>query len=255
MSWNERLKAASAGIALTLVCAAGAASAAGAAPLVVKSSGPSAAAFPPGKAIGGTAKIALKAGDTIVILDGRGTRTLKGPGIFNPSVASTQLAADSRDTFPEVAQRNERARIGAVRGGAGLTDAHRNPNIWFVDVGRSSTVCVTDPSRVTMWRGGSDDAAVATLTAMDGKTAQVIWGKDQALKSWPAELPVTNGAQYKLTWAGMPAATTLRFSVLGPNPTGIEDMASTLIKNGCQAQLDLLIETVSIPGQSAAPAG
>ncbi len=39
----------------------------------------------------------------------------------------------------------------------------------------------------------------------------------------------------------------LKFAVLGSNPQGLEDTAAALIKNGCQAQLDLLIETVAVP--------
>ena len=48
-----------------------------AAVLVVRSSGPSAGAYPPGKALSDTHKLNLKANDTIVLLDSRGTRTLQ----------------------------------------------------------------------------------------------------------------------------------------------------------------------------------
>ena len=40
--------------------------------------------------------------------------------------------------------------------------------------------------------------------------------------------------------------------MLGASLTGLEDLASLLIKNNCGAQLDLLIETVAVP--DAAPA-
>jgi hypothetical protein len=248
--WIDRTKAASAGVALAIACTAGAAMAS---PLVVKSSGPSAAAYPPGKAIANTAKIALKAGDMVVILDGRGTRTLKGPGLFSPTAASTELA-DSRDTI-DITHRGGQARIGAVRGLEGLSDSRRNPNIWFVDIARSSNVCVTDPARLTMWRGGADDAAVVTLSGPDGKSEQVSWAKGQSLKPWPADMPVTSGAEYRVAWAGAGATSTLRFMILGPNPSGIEDTASLLIKNNCSAQLDLLIETVGTPGPDNTTAG
>ncbi len=56
---------------------------AAAAVLVVRSSGPSAAAYPPGKALPDTHMLKLKASDMIVLLDSRGTRTLRGPGNFS----------------------------------------------------------------------------------------------------------------------------------------------------------------------------
>lgn len=226
-----------------LACAA---TAAVAGPLVVKSSGPSATSYPPGKAIANTAKISLKAGDTVVILDGRGTRTLRGPGLFSPTVASTQLA-DTR----ELPTRTDgtRARIGAVRGMAGIAQSSRNPNIWFVDVGHSAHLCVTDPNTVTMWRGGDRTATSMVLrNASNGKAEAIDWARDQSLLAWPASMPLTGDARYVISPRNGGEPVSLTFTVLGPNPAGLEDTAALLIKNGCEAQLDLLIETVSAPG-------
>ncbi|HXG80861.1 MAG TPA: hypothetical protein VNJ05_03585, partial [Sphingomicrobium sp.] len=58
---------------------------AAAAVLVVRSSGPSAAAYPPGKALPDSHVLKLKASDTVVLLDSRGTRTINGPGNFSVS--------------------------------------------------------------------------------------------------------------------------------------------------------------------------
>jgi hypothetical protein len=223
--------------------------------LVVRSSGPSSRSYPPGRAIPEDKKIVLQANDQVVILDGRGTRTLKGPGTFSPTATSAP-AADTRSTFAAlVTQRSERrARIGAVRG-VNTANSTRSPNIWFVDIERSSNSCVTDPDRVTMWRAESTDPASMTVTSVaDGKTATVSWQQGQASQPWPAALPVSSGAQYRLSWPGAMQPTLLKFSILGPDPQGLEAMAAALIKNGCDAQLDLLIETVAIP-ETAKPAG
>jgi hypothetical protein len=227
--------------------------------LVVRSSGPSARSYPPGKGIPETQKIVLKENDQVVILDGRGTRTLKGPGTFSPTVASTQ-ATDSRTTFAAlVSQRSERrARIGAVRG-ATLANpgATRSPNLWFVDMERSTNVCVIDPNAVTLWRVDTAAPAKVTVTSVaDGKSETVDWLQGQSTRAWPASLPVSSGAQYKLSWPSAPQPTTLKFAVLGPNPQGgLENMAAALIKHGCDAQLDLLIETVAIPEKAAGSGG
>jgi hypothetical protein len=39
----------------------------------------------------------------------------------------------------------------------------------------------------------------------------------------------------------------LRFRTMPAAPAGLEDMAQTLIRNRCEAQLDLFIETVKLP--------
>lgn len=256
MSWTRNSKTWAGIAALMTVALAGAAAAE---TLVVRSSGPSARSYPPGKAIPEAQKIVLKANDLVVILDGRGTRTLKGPGTFSPTVASSE-ATDSRTTFAAlVSQRSERrARIGAVRG-ATLANpgATRSPNLWFVDMERSSSMCVTDPASLTMWRAESAEPATVAVTRLsDGKAENVEWLRGQSTRAWPESLPVSDGAEYRLTWPGQMQPTKLKFVVLGTNPQGgLENMAAALIKNGCEAQLDLLIETVAIPEAATQPAG
>jgi len=248
LSWNSFIRPAGAAIALAI---AGTATIAAADPLVVKSSGPSARAYPPGKAIPGSARIALKAGDTVVILDGRGTRTLRGPGTFSPTIASTQLA-DSRD-LPARAS-GTRARIGAVRGVAEIGESTRNPNIWFVDVGQSGRICITDAKGLTLWRGGERAPATLTVTREgDGKAQEVRWARNQSVAPWPESLPVANGARYTIAGEGG-APTTVTFALLGPNPAGLENTAALLIRSDCKAQLNLLIDTVSAPGAGGAAA-
>lgn len=244
MSWNSVLKPV--GFAIALAFGAGVAIAN---PLVVKSSGPSAARFKPGTALADNSRITLKAGDTVVILDGRGTRTLRGPGTFSPEAPSTALAETRR---APVQASGTRARIGAVRGIAGIGDSTRNPNIWFIDVDKSAKICVTDPKSLTLWRGG--DRAPATMTiASNGKSDRINWVQNQSVKDWPQSLPIIDGAIYTISQKGRPA-TTLRFLVIESRSTGLEDTASLLIRNGCQAQLDLLVETISVPGSAAEPA-
>jgi hypothetical protein len=242
----------SAGIAVLTI--AGLAGIASADTLVVRSTGPSAKSYPPGRAIPDSAKIVLKANDQLVLLDGRGTRTLKGPGSFSP-LASTSATADSRSTFAAlVAQRaDRRARIGAVR--SMTAQPARSPNIWLVDIDKSSNVCVADPAAVTMWRAGMPKPATVTVTGAGGRSETLAWAKDQATTPWPASLPISSGAQYSITWPGAAQPTTVRFVVLGAGLQGLEDLASVLIKNGCSAQLDLLIDTVTLPETAAAVGG
>lgn len=230
------------------------ASAAGAEVLVVRASGPSAKAYPAGKAIPDNARITLKANDSLVLLDARGTRTLRGPGTFTPS-GPAQAAQGSVLASAATAGSSRRARIGAVRKPMQAGTA-RSPSIWHVDVARSSNICLADPTNVTLWRGDASKAAPLTVTRPgDGATRQLNWAKGQTTLGWPADLAIQDGSDYRLSWPGAAQPTSLKFRTLPAKPGGLEEMASSLIQNGCEAQLDVLIETVKLPDDQSAPSG
>ena len=222
---------------------------AAAAPLVVRSAGPSAKMYPAGKAVPDNAKIVLKAGDTIVLLDGKGTRTLSGPGTFNATATATAAATTGSTLNALVSGGGERrARIGAVRSVSGSDKASgRNPNVWYVDIDRSSNMCVADTSTVTVWRRDTDKPATIAVSRADGTKSTIDLAAGQSAALWPSNLPVTDGSQFKLSWDGAKAPTALKFVVVKPTTAGLEDMAQSLIKAGCNAQLDLLIQTVALP--------
>jgi hypothetical protein len=211
--------------------------------LVVRSVGPSAKSFPLGKRLPDSARIVLQANDQLTLLDGRGTRELRGPGSFTAASASSapaQLAASTGMV------NGRRARIGAVRGVD--TGPLRPPTIWHVDVAKSANVCVSPPNRVALWR--ADPAATATLIVAGAGAAsrRLTWPAGAATLDWPDDLAVTDGAEYHLSWPGAPAPTTIRFRTLPQRPAGLEATASMLIAAQCSAQLDLLIDTVRMPG-------
>src|SRR3954453_14040696 len=79
-----------------------------AATLVVRSSGPSARALPPGRTIADGTPVSLQAGDVVTLLVATGTRILRGPGSFNLAGGGRGLPA---------AAFNPRARFGAMRSG------------------------------------------------------------------------------------------------------------------------------------------
>lgn len=227
--------------ATTLVAASGAA-----AVLVVRSSGPSAAAYPPGKALGDKQLLKLKVNDVVVLLDSRGTRTLRGPGDFNTSAASSSASASSLAAVTsQVGTR--RVRVQAVRGQPSGATGGRN--VWQADVSRSGSVCVANPSDLGLYRGNASSEAHVTLTdSATGKSATVPFEVGQSIARWPSELPVAAGTSFKVKGAGSPA--TLEVKMISPVPSGLEGMAQTFIRNDCSAQLDVLIDTFSAPSGS-----
>ncbi len=221
------------------------ASAAAADILVVRSLGPSAKSFPPGKRLAETARLTLKANDQLVVLDGRGTRTIRGPGTFTAGIAQGATAS--------AAPVQRRARIGAVRTLG--TGELRSPTLWHVDVAKSTNFCLADSASPTLWRADPGGPITLAITrAGDGATRRVGWEAGSSTLAWPADLAPSEGAEFRLSWEGASTPTVLKFKALPQKPAGLEDMASSLIRNQCTAQLDLLIETVRLP-EEAKPAG
>jgi hypothetical protein len=249
MSWG-RSKMRKMHLAAAVLAASIATAAASADILVVRSAGPSAKNFPPGKSLPENGRITLQANDKLVVLDGRGTRELKGPGSFTPG--GPAQAASRTAGLSGVAAPQRRARIGAVRS-VGLSQP-KSPTIWHIDVAKSSTVCLADPANVMLWRADASQPVTLKVTGSGGASRELNWSAGESTLSWPADLTIKDGADYRLSW-GQSAQTNLRFKTLPSKPIGLEDMASSLIRNDCQAQLDLLIETVRLPDDGAATAG
>jgi len=212
-----------------------------AATLVVRASGPSSATYPPGKSLPDTARIQLKANDMIILLDARGTRTLRGPGNF--SAMSTAAAEPQNGTALAalVEQRGDRrVRIGAVRSIEGTST--KPPGVWYVDASKAGTVCVADPAHAMVWRPGSNLAGTTTISGAAGASAKLDWIAGQAVQPWPASMPLTAGARYHVVGTGAPI--DIKVATVATPGDDVQTIAKTLIANGCSAQVDLLLTTV-----------
>jgi hypothetical protein len=240
LSWtNKTLAVATAGLALLSADVA----VANARAIIVKSSGPSAKVFSPGKAIADNSTVTLKSGDVVTLLDGQGTRILKGPGTFS-TTSTTQTNSNISTIMKNTGTRQ--VRTGAVRGA--VSEAPLRPtNVWLIDTTTSATVCIADTNTVSLWTPTGEQGTNITLTRVsDGKTLPLSLRPMQSVKAWPtAELPITDGAQYRVSRDGVQSPVTIRFAALGPNPQGVENTIAGLVRSGCNAQLDLLIETMS----------
>jgi hypothetical protein len=232
-----------AGCALAIAFGAAAAEAA---VLVVRSSGPSAKAFPAGKAVPETQVLNLKANDVVILLDSRGTRTLRGPGKFSATASATNVATSSLAAL--TGQNNgRRSRVGAVRGTpSGATDGR---NVWQADLARSGNLCFANPADLGIYRPASAGAAKVTVTDTGtGKTATVDFIDGRRIAAWPTEIPVTAGGRYQIAGGAENVVYTAR--LIQPVPAGLEGLAQSLIRNDCQAQLDVLIDTFAGPSAS-----
>ncbi len=236
MSWTSKLKLTA---SLAAICCAGSAIAG---TIVVRSSGPSAKIYPAGKPLADGQKIALKAGDLLVVLDARGTRTLAGAG--NYSIGANASAPSAPSTFAALISNSgsRQVRTGAVRG-ANVSQT-RVASLWYVDTSKSGTVCLRDLKRATLWRASMTTPVTLTLTRVsDGKSVPLSYGAGQAVRPWPTgELPLSEDTDYRITGPGLGTPTLLRATQIGIASEAADEVAAVLIDKGCKAQLDVLVE-------------
>lgn len=219
-------KALFAAAAMLSLAAAGVADAAA---LVVRSAGPSARLYPPGRSLPDGAPVALQAGDMVTVLLPGGSRVLRGPGTFALGAGRGATSASF----------NPRGRFGAMRAG----DIPASPSLWDIDVSQSGKVCVADPKRVTLWRPESGEAVTLSILAPGAAEQKVQWAAGTDILDWPSAVPVAEGAEYRLSWTGNDDPTRLSFVTLPAVPEDRPGLAKLLLDSNCQSQLDLLVDT------------
>jgi hypothetical protein len=207
--------------------------------VVVASSGPSAGQFPVGKKLAANDQITLKAGDTITVLGTGGTRVISGAGTHRVGAKG----AAKRSTFATLTRQRDAARVrtGAVRGDLDGTLITR-PNIWYVDVTQSGTMCVADADAVQLWRPGTEGAPTYLVASAASPDHVHLAFADGAMTTgWnTVQLPLTNGTTYTITSQIGGTGSEVTFVMLETAPEGPEELADALIANGCSGQLELL---------------
>lgn len=216
--------------------------------LVVRATGPSAASYPVGRRLPDNGRVILRAGDRVVVVSDAGTRTLSGPGNF-PVRAGAIANRGNRATLGRYISAGGSAtisRTGAVRGDTGA-DAPRAPNLWVVDISRGGTFCVADPASLNLWRANlnADTLLTVTRTDMPGTPANLAFVAGQSLRLWPSEtMPPADGARYRLSGAGLTAATEVQFVTTPTPPADAAAIANLLATHGCLTQLAQLGERI-----------
>src|SRR3954454_3179961 len=197
--------------------------------VVVKSLGPSSKAYPPGKTLSESAKITLQGGDIVTVLGPASAQTLRGPGNFDAKQVTLASAA------------SKRGRFGALR----AAEVAHNPSIWDIDVSQSGKICITDASKLQLWRPESETDATVQIHSADGTTRDLSWAAGSALTAWPTALPINNGASYQIEWPDTGEKSSLDFVTVPGAPGDLVGAAQVLLEHGCQKQLDLLVESAS----------
>ena len=197
--------------------------------VVVKSLGPSSKAYPPGKTLSESAKITLQGGDIVTVLGPASAQTMRGPGNFDAKQVTLASAAAKR------------GRFGALR----AAEVAHNPSIWDIDFSESGKICVSNASSVQAWRPDKEAEVTVKIRSADGSTQDLTWAAGSALAAWPASLPIVGGVEYQVEW---PSSDTSKLDIVTVNSLPTDDLvgaAQVLIENGCQNQLELLVDGAS----------
>jgi hypothetical protein len=213
----------------TAVAVALSSTAAVASVVVVKSLGPSAKAYPPGKTLPESAKITLQGGDVVTVLSPNAAQTLRGPGNFTAGEVNLASAAAKR------------GRFGALR----TAEVAKNPSIWDLDVTQSGKMCVAHPAGLKLWRADTASEAKISIRSPDGNAEEVKWAAGKATAAWPSALPVKNSVEYQIEWDGSGEKSKITFVTVPKSPADLVGAAQLLIENGCENQLDLLVDSAS----------
>ena len=199
--------------------------------VVVRSLGPSAKAYPPGKTFPESAKITLQGGDVVTVLSPNAAQTLRGPGNFTAGEVSLASAAAKR------------GRFGALR----TAEVAKNPSIWDLDVTQSGKMCVTQPANLKLWRSDTESEAKISIRSQEGKAEEVKWAAGKATAAWPSVLPVQSSVEYQIEWDGSGEKSKVTFVTVQKPPADLVGAAQLLIENGCENQLDLLVDGATKP--------
>jgi hypothetical protein len=212
---------------------------------VVASRGPSAGKYPVGAKVEGSARLTLAQGDMVTLLDERGTRILNGPGTFTLAQNS---GATRQSVFTALVQdrTSTRVRTGSVRAGPN-GEPPRAPNLWYVDVTRPGTYCVTGLDNIRLWRPAMGTASTITIKR-DSANNTITFGQDDMVAPWDATaFPVKTGSAYEMVGTDGKSMGSFEFKLVSAAPQGMEAMAALLIGEGCARQLDLLSSTLVLP--------
>jgi hypothetical protein len=115
-----------------------------------------------------------------------------------------------------------------------------------LDVRSGGKFCVANANALVMWRPDYTGSATASIVdPKNGAVSKVEWRKGNPLKIWPkATAPVTDGASYRVLGSNDPQSVEVNFVILPSKPANADEAATALIENGCESQLDLLVETL-----------
>lgn len=227
-------------VAGLLLTGLGAGAAAAATAVVVKSS---ASTYPVGSKVDEADTITLESGVSVTVLTSAGTHTMKGPGTFKVG----EKPKSNRARFANLTRQRaaNRSVTGAVRAAPGEgAERPLSPNLYYVDVSRSGTMCLVDLQAVRLWR--PYNAGIATYRVIDpatGGSVDVTFDDGESVAPIdPARMAVNEGNSYTLEGPEGSEPVEVTFVALEQEYDRADQLADALVNAGCMVQLELMGE-------------
>lgn len=208
--------------------------------VVVKSS---AGKYPVGSKVDDAATITLTSGDSVTVLTKKGTRTMKGPGTFK--VGAQPKSNRARFANLTRTRAASRTATGAVRSAAVETkERPLSPNLYYVDVAKSGTMCLTNLAQVRLWRPFNEGIETYTVTPAGAETGvDVTFDDGESVAPLdPALMAVAEGASYTVSGPEGSDPATVTFVSLSQPYRAADQLAAALVDKGCMGQLALMGE-------------
>ena len=206
-----------------------------------------AAGFARGSLIEEGTSVKIPDGQKLSLIDasGRGL-TLRGP--FEGAVRAAPGGGGNEAVLQAVKAilvPVQNTALGAVRDGGKV---ERPPDARMVDISSNTTQCVAAGEPIELWRPIPIRKTTLLLTRLGtGERASAEWPAGAATLAWPGALQPADGETYaaQLTDNSVRARFGLKFVPLGAGSS--VEIAEKLARAGCQAQAELLLETIADP--------
>ena len=202
--------------------------------VVVKSLGPSSKAYPPGKTLPESAKITLQGGDIVTVLGPASAQTLARPGQFRRQAGDARVGRRQARPLRSASRRRSRAQSEHL-------GRRRHPE--RQDLRRRAAT-------MQLWRPDSDTRSDGADPRGRRRKPGADLGRGQGARP-PGRPRCRSPAAPNIRSNGRTRArrASLDFVTVKSPPADLVGAAQVLIENGCQNQLDLLVDGASKVGK------
>ena len=216
--------------------------------VLISARGPNASKYAVGSVFPDTKEFDLRSGDVLMILDSKGTRTLRGPfkGRINSTPSTKAAPISLHDVL--IASNEKRWRVAALRQLSNDTTTavteesrKRTPidNLWRLELGYQGDWCFQSVDDVSLQRkesGLGDELHVIDETGIARSTR---WRAGDASVPWPGDEPPTDGQTYTISTTSS-ASSLVTVHLLDGGAVDVPEMAHYFLDHNCFAQLDFL---------------
>lgn len=204
-------------------------------------------AVAPGSLVDGAKLLSLPEKSRVVLVSESGrTIALAGPWQGKPGEAAAGAGDSNGRLVTALASlvrtsQEDAHSVGAIRAAGVKTRA----DALMVNLSESGDYCVSDAKGVEVTRYPSETGAHVTLNAVqgNGKTT-LVWPTGRDRSSWPADLPINDGATYLVEQDGKDSRTMIVLHMIVDDTPTDAHRAVFMAEQGCSEQARMLLALI-----------